>query len=470
MAYNGVAVEVPASWAVVHTADPAACMSDNGPTLYVGGGDLPTCPVPVAASPVGIVQLQPLSSSPLAASPRQGARVTVHGNVGYDLKGPRLVSFPALNLLVTLDTTDQAIGRTILGSLRRVGPIPPPAPAPPVSTVLADGLFSATAGWARTDRGLFVTSNGGATWTDRTPTGVDAADISGVAFPTPDRVWVSVGVAPNPRTGGGTAPAEVIYRSGDGGRTWARSELPLPGQAAYDTDFVAWSQVDLDVLDASHGWLVAPLATNTTRSEAVLYRTIDGGRTWTLGTIPVAGSVTFATPLRGWTSGGTGSHVQLYVTNDGGRSWKPQPWSAAPPGDYPPAVFGPQHDVLAVQVENTDGTAGTLTFYTGTGAEPAWQPIATLPTHQLTGDVEILDPTTWVVSADPYLYTTTDAGRTWTHLLTAPRLPQPSLDMIDPEHGWARQPGCPQSFSCPGGALLTTSDGGRTWAPPTPTS
>jgi photosystem II stability/assembly factor-like uncharacterized protein len=65
------------------------------------------------------------------------------------------------------------------------------------------------------------------------------------------------------------------------------------------------------------------------------------------------------------------------------------------------------------------------------------------------------------VIADPYLYTTTDAGQEWTNTLTTPRMGGlVQLTMATPEQGWAlhvTEGGWDQA------TIDTTHDGGRTW-------
>jgi photosystem II stability/assembly factor-like uncharacterized protein len=66
------------------------------------------------------------------------------------------------------------------------------------------------------------------------------------------------------------------------------------------------------------------------------------------------------------------------------------------------------------------------------------------------------------VIADPYLYTTTDAGQHWTNTLTTPRVGGlVQLTMATPEQGWALYV---TDGGWDGSTLDTTHDGGRTWS------
>ncbi len=464
--YAGVVVDIPASWLVVNLGtDRTACLSYNGPALYLGWiTGVPSCPVAPVPSPAGIVELAQLSATPYAGDRPTGAPVTVHGHAGYPVKGPNILSFPGLDLLVLLEASDRATDRHILDSIRQAGPIPTPRPAPPLTAVSAMGLTGAGAGWALTARGLFATGTGGRRWANIIPPGVRPGHISGVFFLDARHGWVAVGVRPGPQR----PPGEVIYRTDDGGARWQAARRRLPAQRHYDTGFVDWTVADLAFTDPLHGWIELPRATNTSYSEAVLYRTEDGGRSWTRVKAPVAGPITFTSPARGWTSGGVDPDQRLYVTGDGGRSWQQQTWAGEPAPPYAgPGIFGPQHQILAIDAPNAAQTGGTLTFYAPTGTDPAWQPAARLPS-QLTADaVAILDASDWVVIANPYLFTTTDAGQHWTRVLTTPRIDGAELVMAGARRGWILQPAACDSFDC-GDELLTTADGGRTWTPLNP--
>lgn len=463
VSYAGVRVDIPASWPVVNLGtDRTACLSYNGPALYLGWVDgVPACPVSPARSQAGIVELAQLSTTPYAGARPMGAPVTVHGHAGYPVKGPNILAFPGLDLLVLLEASDPATGRHILDSLRQVGPIRMPRPAPPLTAVSAMGLTGARAGWALTAQGLFATGTNGRRWADITPPGVRPGRLSGVFFLDARHGWAAAGNPPHPARS--TPPGEVIYRTADGGARWQAARLRLPAQRYYDTGFVDWTSAGLAFTDPLHGWIELPRATNTSHSEAVLYRTGDGGRSWTQVTAPVAGPITFTTATCGWISGGVGPNQRLYVTGDGGQAWQQQTWAGEPAAPYAaPGIFGPRHQILAIDTPNAAQTGGTLTFYTPTGTHPAWQPAASLPSHLTADAVAVLDASDWVVIANPYLFTTTDAGRHWARVLTTPRIDGTDLVLADAQHGWVRQPAACDSFDC-GDQLLTTTDGGRTW-------
>ena len=97
--------------------------------------------------------------------------------------------------------------------------------------------------------------------------------------------------------------AVTVFRTTDGGRTWSQSRIaPIAfGGGGVQMDFVA----------GGHGWLEVLTAGNASPSAA-LYATSDGGRTWSLLStstaasrrhVPFGGLLTFLTPAVGWTVG-----------------------------------------------------------------------------------------------------------------------------------------------------------------------
>lgn len=108
----------------------------------------------------------------------------------------------------------------------------------------------------------------------------------------------------------GTRP--VLYRTVDGGRTWTST----PALAASATA-LSWSFVDDE-----HGWLLADTGNHLSAS---LYRTENGGWTWTDLGSPVprgddAFGVHFSYLTTGWLAS-AGSSPFAYRTNDFGVTW-----------------------------------------------------------------------------------------------------------------------------------------------------
>jgi len=175
--------------------------------------------------------------------------------------------------------------------------------------------------------GLFRSTDGGITWTpvfDAQPVlGIGAVAVSRA---NPDVVWVGTGEG-NPRNSAGVGRG--VFRSIDGGATWARVGLE-------HSERIARIVTDPDDPDVAYVAALGPAWSDG--QERGVYRTRDGGRTWArvLWRNPRTGAADLVMdPLNPrklfaamwefrrepwfFTSGGPGSG--LFVTYDGGDTW-----------------------------------------------------------------------------------------------------------------------------------------------------
>ncbi|HEY4590801.1 MAG TPA: hypothetical protein VIJ61_00240, partial [Thermoanaerobaculia bacterium] len=233
----------------------------------------------------------------------------------------------ALALVLLASSARAALDPGLLAgmSARSIGPAGMSGRVPAVAAVESNPnvvYIGAAAG------GVWKSTNGGLTWTpvfdDQALSSIGAI---AVAPSNPDVVWVGTGEG-NPRNS--ASVGDGVYRSLDGGRTWAHLGLEKTERitriVVHPTDpDVAW------VAALGQEWGESP--------ERGVYKTADGGKTWSrvLYVDPRAGAAElvidprnpnklFASlwQLRRWPyffkSGGPGSG--LFVTYDGGRTWK----------------------------------------------------------------------------------------------------------------------------------------------------
>src|SRR5512138_785943 len=110
-----------------------------------------------------------------------------------------------------------------------------------------------------------------------------------------------------------------IARTNDGGATW----YDVTPADVKETG----SSVDTFVLDNDHAWVQKPVFESFPNS-GILYRTTDGGITWTNFTVPFSrGTLRFLDADHGWVLAdlgvGAGSNaVAVYQTSDGGATWE----------------------------------------------------------------------------------------------------------------------------------------------------
>ncbi len=172
---------------------------------------------------------------------------------------------------------------------------------------------------------IYHTADGGATWTpDFTPQseGPQSCGKTGLRFVDAQNGWLTGDCQ-------GVAPGLFLYRSADGGATWAPAELPPPASAAdlftrEDAGCGTNSLTFFDVQTATLAVNCLILSTEPLETLAFVYTTTDGGQSWTSSPAPSRG-LTFLNPQTGWslplTFGFKTPPFALAATHDGGVTW-----------------------------------------------------------------------------------------------------------------------------------------------------
>jgi photosystem II stability/assembly factor-like uncharacterized protein len=315
--------------------------------------------------------------------------------------------------------------------------------------------------------GLYKTTDAALTWTPLWDT-QPVPSIGDVAIyqPHPAIVWVGTGEA-NPRNS--SSVGNGVYRTQDGGRTWAH--LGLAGTEKISRVVVHPANPDVAYVGA--------LGTSWgTSAERGVYRTRDGGATWQLvlhvdertGCADLVMDPSNSNKLvaalwehRRWPwsfeSGGPGSG--LWVTMDGGDTWTRRGHAdGLPEGELGRIGLGfcrSQPNVLYALVEAEQNQFlrsddGGLTFRTMSSGDA----VGSRPFYYSDIRVDPLDADR-VYSLESLVLYTTDAGKSWSTLA--------GWDAVHPDHHamWI-DPGDPRHLvEGNDGGLAVSRDHGKTW-------
>jgi photosystem II stability/assembly factor-like uncharacterized protein len=338
-----------------------------------------------------------------------------------------------------------------------------PARALDMSDIGAFGTVAPGQGWLRFGESLFWTSNDGLSWQDVTPPLAGDETIQAVHFADPTLGWALLA----------SGPSYTLALSTDGGASWQRQSLDLPGLgdslSPPSAAFMGWR-------DASHGWLVFKLATGSSFSLGLLFVTDDGGLSWAARTIPLGEPVTFASDALAWTAGGPAGD-SLFRTLDGGLTWEAQQPAGTNVHYLLPRFDDESNGILPVLA--AEGAAVRADFYaTADGGQswtmvgsfplPADTPLDTDPPLAMLGGaslVQSMPNSNGIIRADggQFEMIANDDGQ-------SAALTQLSMSTLDT--GW----GLAEIGSCEGqpeggmtcsreSQLLLTTDGGLHWVP-----
>jgi photosystem II stability/assembly factor-like uncharacterized protein len=112
----------------------------------------------------------------------------------------------------------------------------------------------------------------------------------------------------------------ILDHSTDWGTTWNRLRLSFPTGD--------WWPTQLHFTSPGVGWMVVQQMTSQVFSSAKVMKTTDSGVTWQSYDLPMAGEVSFTSPVNGWLQ--ASAEDQLFYTIDGGLTWMPAERSGYP--------------------------------------------------------------------------------------------------------------------------------------------
>lgn len=263
---------------------------------------------------------------------------------------------------------------------------------------------------------------------------------------------------------------KAILRTNDGGSTWY--DVTPPG--VYPLGY----GVSADFFDASRAFFVAPDSADPMHAGA-LYRTADGGLTWSMNAVPFGGGILdFLDTSNGWAMAGLGvgagsNAIAIFQTTDGGATWNqvfindpnaPNARTDIPLGGLKGVFYA--RDMQTAWVGGVVYSDTTLYLYRTDDGGRAWaQVLAELPSAAQQAQVSV-EEIQFLTPADGFLtlsftsqagltralYVTHDNGNTWT--LTPTLIPNGrSVDFVSPTDG----------LMFDGQQFYVTRDAGATW-------
>ena len=334
-------------------------------------------------------------------------------------------------------------------------------------------LLTAQTGWVQVGQRLDWTTDGGAHWTDITPLTPAKESISSVFFLDISTGWVLLLSADKE-----DRAVFDLASTTNSGADWSVTRLRLPPNLdPTQLSGEAW----MDFVDPVHGWMDLAINSSANFRLGALLATTDGGRTWsrtprepTPSGPGIAGRVHFIDTKTGWLAGGPGDEY-LFATRDGSRSW--QELSLRPPASVG-ASAGPNYDTpvfddsmngfLPVTYSATEHSAPALVLFISHDRGLTWAASAVQPLEHGYGGL----PAPSALAGSGLFVG--DLGRgtlTIAHLRSAGKAESASasvaehesgiadLSFVSERQGWLR-------FNS--GRLLSTTDGGATWADITP--
>jgi photosystem II stability/assembly factor-like uncharacterized protein len=179
---------------------------------------------------------------------------------------------------------------------------------------------------------MIKTTDGGKTWDKlsyKLPQQLSQS-ISKIQFLTPNTGWLlAVSDASSEQQ------IKYLLETNDGGKTWKK--INVTSLDSYSGLPIAGTSTDMIFYGINNGWIGI---SNPISAEVILYRTIDGGNTWSKVSVPIpqgyekycilsASVPVFKDDKNGTlnvnfyktNNGKSENHTVTYLTNDGGNTW-----------------------------------------------------------------------------------------------------------------------------------------------------
>ena len=319
-------------------------------------------------------------------------------------------------------------------------------------------MEDADTGWGLSQDAVFYTTDGGRDWKNITPqSGWLAQSIVKGFFLNASTAWVIQPAEKNFDTG-------TLYHTEDGGQSWEATKVPFGPNP-------------LHFLNANDGWVMADRGAAAGSMGVDIYKTTDGGTSWTKvqsagpetqdtpGALPFGGDksgMAFKDMRDGWIGGFQPiiDHSYLYRTTDGGNTWTfqnltiPAAFSSSSVLTLAPKFFTNQEGMLPVSLEMQ---VQSIDFYVTHDGGQTWQSTAVVQNQEAYDIVSMQDIRVWSKNT---LKVTHDGAQNWTSITPVIALQGKiqQLDFINQKTGWAISMDIKENMH-----LYQTQDSGKTW-------
>ncbi len=313
--------------------------------------------------------------------------------------------------------------------------------------------------------GVWKSVNGGISWEPVFDKAGGMLSIGAVAVApgNPDIVWVGTGEANNRQS---SSWGDGVYRSLDGGRTWQNMGLKETRQIA---------RIVVDPTDPQVVYVAALGHLWGSNSERGVYRTRDGGASWTrvlyvdenTGATDLVidprdprtlFAATYQRQRKAWGFNGGGPGSAIYRTRDGGNSWT-KLTEGLPKGDKGRIgldVFRADARTVYATVEAGDQQGG---LFRSTDGGETWERMTTLNTRPMYYSQVRVDPRDrnriYMLGSNRGFYNSVDGGRTFSDTTSGVHGEDHAL-WVDPDDGNHLIVGGD-------GGVSISYDAGRTW-------
>lgn len=243
----------------------------------------------------------------------------------------------------------------------------------------------------------------------------------------------------------GTAPSSnynYFTRTINGGTTFNGGVVFTSTANPSVGDTNTWVLANLDAIDANTAWVSA--YKKSTQTQGAVFRTTNGGVNWLnmnapgmyTNTAAFTNIVAFVTPSVGITMGdpnGTGNEFEIWRTIDGGNSWTKIPGASIP--NPLAGEFGLVNVYCKQGSSNIWFGTNEGRIYYSNDAGLTWNVSAAGPAGASVNDIAFTDPNNgvaYVYNGTTFeMYNTTNGGQTWAQItVVSPNVGKNDLNVV----------------------------------------